>query len=125
VSPTDVTLTAIWPFKLESKSAAGSKRPSLALRDLTKESYFYLDSTPIDSHWRDLVLFYEYFHDDNGAGLEVGHQTGWTGIVARTMHPYATTTPEQVRELGKTATVTEARKALARETAKAAKSGKN
>jgi len=36
-----------------------------------------------DEHWRDLVLFYEYFHGDNGAGLGASHQTGWTGLVAK------------------------------------------
>ena len=35
-----------------------------------------------DPHWRDLVLFYEYFHGDNGAGLGASHQTGWTGCIA-------------------------------------------
>jgi len=36
-----------------------------------------------DPHWRDLVLFYEYFHGDNGAGTGASHQTGWTGLVAK------------------------------------------
>ncbi|MCC6191162.1 MAG: glucosidase [Anaerolineales bacterium] len=36
-----------------------------------------------DPHWRDCVLFYEYFHGDNGAGLGASHQTGWTGLVAK------------------------------------------
>jgi hypothetical protein len=36
-----------------------------------------------DPHWRDHVLFYEYFHGDNGAGLGASHQTGWTGLVAK------------------------------------------
>lgn len=36
-----------------------------------------------DEHWRDLVLFYEYFHGDNGSGLGASHQTGWTGLVAK------------------------------------------
>jgi hypothetical protein len=36
-----------------------------------------------DPHWRDYILFYEYFHGDNGAGLGASHQTGWTGVVAR------------------------------------------
>jgi hypothetical protein len=58
-----------------------------------------------DPHWRDLILFYEYFHGDNGAGLGASHQTGWTGIVARMMHLFATTTPEQALELGKIAAV--------------------
>ena len=35
-----------------------------------------------DPHWRDLLLFYEYFHGDSGAGLGASHQTGWTGLVA-------------------------------------------
>jgi hypothetical protein len=35
-----------------------------------------------DPHWRDLLLFHEYFHGDNGAGLGANHQTGWTGLVA-------------------------------------------
>jgi hypothetical protein len=60
-----------------------------------------------DPHWRDLLLFYEYFHGDNGAGLGASHQTGWTGIVARAMHLFATTTPQQVLDLGKVAGVTE------------------
>jgi hypothetical protein len=34
-----------------------------------------------DPHWKDLILFYEYFQGDNGAGLGASHQTGWTGLV--------------------------------------------
>jgi len=36
-----------------------------------------------DPHWRDLILFYEYFHGDSGAGVGASHQTGWTGLVAK------------------------------------------
>ena len=36
-----------------------------------------------DPYWRDLVLFYEYFHGDSGAGLGANHQTGWTGLVTK------------------------------------------
>ena len=36
-----------------------------------------------DPHWKDLILFHEYFHGDNGAGLGASHQTGWTGLVAK------------------------------------------
>jgi hypothetical protein len=36
-----------------------------------------------DPHWRDYVLFYEYFHGDTGAGVGASHQTGWTGVVAK------------------------------------------
>jgi hypothetical protein len=59
----------------------------------------------IDPHWRDLVLFYEYFHGDNGSGLGASHQTGWTGLVARLMHLFATSSAEQFLELGKIAAV--------------------
>jgi hypothetical protein len=56
-----------------------------------------------DPHWRDYIQFYEYFHGDNGAGLGANHQTGWTGVIARGMHLFATTTAEQALELGKAA----------------------
>jgi hypothetical protein len=56
-----------------------------------------------DPHWRDYVPFYEYFQGDNGAGLGASHQTGWTGLVARMMHLFATTSADQVLELGKMA----------------------
>jgi len=68
----------------------------------------------VDPHWRDLVLFYEYFHGDNGAGLGASHQTGWTGIVARMMHLFATTSPELVLEFGKAGALTERDRTLAK-----------
>jgi hypothetical protein len=37
----------------------------------------------VDPHWRDLILFYEYFHGDDGAGIGASHQTGWTALVAK------------------------------------------
>jgi len=39
-----------------------------------------------DPHWRNYILFYEYFHGDNGAGIGASHQTGWTGLVGRLLH---------------------------------------
>jgi len=44
-----------------------------------------LEQFQIDPHWRDLVLFYEYFHGDSGAGIGASHQTGWTGVVTKLM----------------------------------------
>jgi hypothetical protein len=41
------------------------------------------DKFQTDPHWRDCVLFHEYFHGDNGAGLGASHQTGWTGLIAK------------------------------------------
>jgi hypothetical protein len=55
-----------------------------------------------DPHWRDLLSFHEYFHGDNGAGVGASHQTGWSGIVARLMHLFATTSAAEVVEEGKT-----------------------
>jgi hypothetical protein len=60
-----------------------------------------------DPHWRDNLLFYEYFHGDNGAGLGASHQTGWTGVIARALHLFATTNAEQLLELGTKAGFTE------------------
>jgi hypothetical protein len=76
-----------------------------------------------DPHWRDYIQFYEYFHGDNGAGLGASHQTGWTGVVARAMHLFATTTAEQVLELGKTAALVELEKPAADD--RAAKSARS
>jgi hypothetical protein len=42
-----------------------------------------------DPHWRDYILFYEYFHGDNGAGLGASHQTGWTGVIGRLIQLHA------------------------------------
>jgi hypothetical protein len=49
-----------------------------------------------DPHWRDYILFFEYFHGDNGAGLGASHQTGWTGLVARSLDLFARVTPENL-----------------------------
>ena len=49
-----------------------------------------------DPHWRDYILFFEYFHGDNGAGLGASHQTGWTGLVARALDLFARISPEDL-----------------------------
>ena len=54
-----------------------------------------------DPHWRDHLLFYEYFHGDNGAGLGASHQTGWTGLVSRLMQIYGAVDPGRLLEAGK------------------------
>jgi hypothetical protein len=56
-----------------------------------------------DPHWRDHILFYEYFHGDNGAGLGASHQTGWTGLVAKLIQLYAILDPRRALEIGKEA----------------------
>ena len=54
-----------------------------------------------DPHWRDYILFYEYFHGDNGAGLGAGHQTGWTGTIARTLDLFARVTAGDLLHVSK------------------------
>jgi hypothetical protein len=54
-----------------------------------------------DPHWKDYILFYEYFHGDNGAGLGASHQTGWTGIIARTLDLFARMNPADALHTGK------------------------
>jgi len=54
-----------------------------------------------DPHWRDHILFYEYFHGDNGAGLGASHQTGWTGVVAKLIQLFGLLDPQKLLEAGK------------------------
>jgi hypothetical protein len=54
-----------------------------------------------DPHWRDHVLYYEYFHGDNGAGLGASHQTGWTGLVAKLIQLYGFLDSQRALEAGK------------------------
>jgi hypothetical protein len=54
-----------------------------------------------DPHWRDHILFYEYFHGDNGAGLGASHQTGWTAIIPALAHLMAEISPERILAPGR------------------------
>jgi hypothetical protein len=54
-----------------------------------------------DPLWKDYVLFYEYFHGDNGAGLGASHQTGWTGIIAKLIEVFGRLDAEQLLAAGK------------------------
>jgi hypothetical protein len=78
---------------------------SIFLRDKDGRRPLYGGSKKFqeDPHWRDYLHFYEYFHGDNGAGLGASHQTGWTGVVARGMHLFATSTAQEFLEFGKAA----------------------
>jgi hypothetical protein len=51
-----------------------------------------------DPNWRDLILFYEYFHGDNGAGVGASHQTGWTGLIAPLLDVFGRMKPEDALE---------------------------
>ena len=56
-----------------------------------------------DPHWRDLILFYEYFHGDDGAGIGASHQTGWTGLVAKLIQLFGSLDARAFLEAGKRA----------------------
>jgi hypothetical protein len=60
-----------------------------------------------DPFWGDNILFYEYFHADNGAGLGASHQTGWTGLVAKLIELYGFLDAKRVLEEGRQAAFTE------------------
>jgi hypothetical protein len=61
-----------------------------------------------DPHWRDHILFYEYFHGDNGAGIGASHQTGWTGTIARVIQANGSLTKEVLYAPGAQAAIMKA-----------------
>ena len=82
----------------------GSRLNNIFLRDADGKRPVYGGTKKFqdDPHWKDYILFYEYFHGDNGAGLGASHQTGWTGLVARTLDLFARITPESAMKAPKT-----------------------
>ena len=54
-----------------------------------------------DPYWKDLILFFEYFHGDNGAGLGASHQTGWTGVIAKIIQLFGILDEKLILEGGK------------------------
>jgi hypothetical protein len=69
----------------------GHRLTSIFLRDENGRRPVYggTEKFQKDPHWKDYILFYEYFHADNGAGLGASHQTGWTGTIARVLDIFA------------------------------------
>jgi len=81
---------------LEVAKELGERLARIFLRDASgrRAVYGQTEKFQKDPHWRDLVLFYEYFHGDNGAGIGASHQTGWTGCVASIIRSNAVFTRE-------------------------------
>ena len=75
----------------------GRRNASIFLRDADGKRPVYGGTKKFqdDPHWKDYILFYEYFHGDTGAGLGASHQTGWTGLIARSLDMYARLRPEE------------------------------
>ena len=63
-----------------------------------------------DPHWKDYILFYEYFHGDNGAGLGASHQTGWTGLIAKLLQIHGEVDAKTFLKAGNKGPVTEKKK---------------
>jgi hypothetical protein len=85
----------------------GNRLSSIFLRDANGHRPVYGGAKKFqeDPHWRDYILFYEYFHADNGAGLGASHQTGWTGIIARLIDLFARLQAADALEISKTEVV--------------------
>ena len=85
------------PRRSPTASLASSSVTSTAIG----RSYGGTEKFQTDPHWRDHILFYEYFHGDNGAGLGATHQTGWTGLVAKLIELYGYLDPVKALAAGK------------------------
>jgi hypothetical protein len=70
---------------LEAVEIIQDRLNSIFLKDANGRRPVYggTEKFQTDPHWKDLILFFEYFHGDNGAGIGANHQTGWTGCIAR------------------------------------------
>ncbi len=76
---------------------------SIFLRDASGRRPVFggLEKFQTDPHWRDHILFHEYFHGDNGAGIGASHQTGWSGLVATLIELFKTLDAARFLEVGK------------------------
>src|SRR5262245_52173816 len=81
----------------------GNRLTRIFLRDKSGHRPVYGGATKFqtDPQWKDYILFYEYFHGDNGAGIGASHQTGWTGLVAKLIQIYGRLDAKQLLAGGK------------------------
>jgi hypothetical protein len=70
-------------WEVAGELSRGLTRLFLRGRDGRRPIYGGSERFQQDPHWRDLILFHEYFHGDEGSGIGASHQTGWTGLVAK------------------------------------------
>jgi hypothetical protein len=84
-------------------SDLSNRLSSIFLRDKTGRRPVFggTEKFQTDPHWKDNILFYEYFHGDNGAGLGASHQTGWTGLVAKMLEIFGHLDEKAFLESGK------------------------
>jgi hypothetical protein len=87
----------------EVAAEIGKRLTSIFLRDESgrRPVYGAAEKFQKDPHWRDYLLFYEYFHGDNGAGIGASHQTGWSGLAATFIHAFGHLDARSYLESGK------------------------
>ncbi len=103
-------------FKIECPTGSGklmnlfevgreiaSRLEAIFLRDKSGRRPVYggTEKFQTDPQWKDYILFYEYFHGDNGAGLGASHQTGWTGVIANLIELFGRLDGQQFLDSGK------------------------
>ena len=87
---------------LEVSAEIGQRLARIFTRDENGRRPVYggIEKFHTDPYWQDLILFHEYFHGDNGAGIGASHQTGWTGLVARLIQLFGYARAEDILEGG-------------------------
>jgi hypothetical protein len=88
-------------FEVSKEIASRLTRIFLRNEQGKRPVYGAMEKFQSDQHWRDHILFHEYFHGDNGAGLGASHQTGWTGLVATLIQLFGYLDPQKLLEAGK------------------------
>lgn len=89
-----------WKTLFEVAQELGRRLTTIFLPDVNGRRPVYGDCKTFqtDPHWKDYILFYEYFHGDNGAGIGASHQTGWTGCIARIVQSMGDITKEVLQQ---------------------------
>jgi hypothetical protein len=87
-------------FEVASEITHRLARIFLRDKDGRRPVYGGSEKFQSDPDWRDNLLFYEYFHGDNGAGIGASHQTGWTGIIAMLMEFFGKVDAETIAQRG-------------------------
>jgi hypothetical protein len=88
-------------FEVAREIAARLTRIFLRDKSGRRAVYGGTETFQTDPQWKDYLLFFEYFHGDNGAGLGASHQTGWTGLVAKLIELFGRLDAQQVLDAGK------------------------
>ena len=92
-----------WMNLFEVAHEIANRLERIFLRDKSGRRPVYggTEKFQTDPHWKDCILFYEYFHGDNGAGLGASHQTGWTGLVAKLVEVFGRLEAQHFLDAGK------------------------